>query len=148
MKITKLLAFFIAPSLLLADSYYTQAGEHYGLDPQILWAIAYKETRHNPKLVSKANKNGTYDIGIMQINSSHLPRLKKLYGIERKHLLDPKINIFVGAEILKMCFDKHGHNTQNGITCYNGRIKNNPYGKEVLKILSNAQKKYQIGGKK
>ena len=139
---------FLFPALLIADSYYIQAGESYGLDPQLIWAIAYKESRHKPDIVSKPNTNGTYDIGIMQINSSHLPRLKKLYGIEKKHLFDPRTNIFVGAEILKMCFDKHGHNTQNGISCYNGRIKNNPYGKEVLKILTEAREKYQNKGGK
>lgn len=134
--------FFLIPVLLAADSYYTQAGNHFGLDPQLLWAIAYKETRLNPKLISKPNVNGSYDIGIMQINSSHLPRLKKQYDISEKDLLNPQVNIFIGAEILKMCFDKHG-DTQNGITCYNGRIKNNPYGKQVLKILTDARKKYQ-----
>ena len=74
----------------------------------------------------------------MQINSVHLPRLKKNYGINERDLLNPKINIFVGAEILKMCFDKHGLNP-NALTCYNGRIKNNTYGKEVLALLKEAQ---------
>lgn len=134
--------FFLLPILLVADSYYTQAGNHFGLDPQLLWAIAYKESRHTPHIISKPNKNGSYDIGIMQINSSHLPRLEKQYGISEEDLLNPQINIFVGAEILKMCFDKHS-DTQNSITCYNGRIKNNPYGKQVLKILTDARKKYQ-----
>lgn len=133
---------FLFPALLTAESYYTQAGSYFGLDPQLLWAIAYKESRHSPYIISQRNKNGTYDIGIMQINSSHLPRLKNQYGISEKDLLNPQINIFIGAEILKMCFDKHG-DTQNGITCYNGRIKNNPYGKQVLKILIDARKKYQ-----
>ena len=138
---------FFIPILLTAENYYVQAGEHFGLDPQLLWAIAYKESRHTPHIISKSNKNGSYDIGIMQINSSHLPRLKKQYGIVQKDLLNPQINIFVGAEILKMCFNKH-INTQNAITCYNGRIKNNSYGKEVLQILSEAQKKYQKIGVK
>ena len=138
----RLLVLCVVVSLnLKAGNYYVQAGEYFGVNPQILWAIAQKETRHNPKLISKPNKNGTYDIGIMQINSAHLPRLKKEYNITKKDLLNPKINIFVGAEILKKCFDKHGV-SQNGITCYNGRIKNNPYGKEVLEILSKEQNKY------
>lgn len=138
---------FFIPILLTAESYYVQAGERFGLDPQLLWAIAYKESRHTPHIISKSNKNGSYDIGIMQINSSHLPRLKKQYGITKKDLLNPQINIFVGAEILKMCFDRYD-NIQNAITCYNGRIKNNSYGKEVLQILNNAQKKYQKIGVK
>lgn len=142
MKILIFFLFLFANfTLLKAESYYIEAGKHFGIDPQILWAIAYKESRFNPNAISKANKNGSYDIGIMQINSTHLPRLKERYNISQKDLLHPKINIFIGAEILKMCFDKHGI-TQNGITCYNGRIKNNPYGQEVLKILADAKKKY------
>lgn len=119
-------------------NYYTQAGKKFNIDPQLLWTIAYKESRLNPNAISKRNKNGTYDIGIMQINSVHLPRLKRVYGIDESDLLNPKINIFVGAEILKMCFDKHGLN-ERAITCYNGRIKNNPYGKEVLTLLKEAR---------
>lgn len=133
---------FIISINLQAESYYIQAGKHFGINPQILWAIAHKETKHNPKLISKKNKNGTYDIGIMQINSVHLPRLKNEYNITENDLLDPKINIFIGAEILKKCFDKHGA-TQNGITCYNGRIKNNAYGRDVLEILAKEQNKYR-----
>ena len=64
-----------------------------------------------------------------------MPRLKKQYGINENDLLRPKINIFIGAEILKMCLDKHGLN-EEGITCYNGKIVNNPYGfsKEIKTV--------------
>lgn len=133
---------FLCLSFAKAENYYIQAGKHFEINPQILWAIAYKETRLNPKLISKTNKNGTYDIGIMQINSIHLPRLKKEYNISEKDLLKPKLNIFVGAEILRKCFDKHGTN-QKGITCYNGRIKDNPYGSEVLEILAKEQNRHK-----
>lgn len=46
------------------------------------------------------NKNGTYDMGPAQINSSWLPRLAKL-GIERERVLnDGCLNIHIGAWIL------------------------------------------------
>ena len=129
-------------NFLHANNAFVEAGKAFGVDSRILWAIAYKESRHTPHIVSKANKNGTYDIGIMQINSSHLTWLKN-YGINQKTLLEnPRINIFTGAMILRRCFDTHGAN-QNGITCYNGRISGNPYGKEVLQILANEQRKYK-----
>nr|WP_306810786.1 lytic transglycosylase domain-containing protein [Campylobacter helveticus] len=60
----------------LSANYYAEAGRRFGIDPQLLWTIAYKESRLNPSIISKKNKNGSYDIGIMQINSVHLPRLK------------------------------------------------------------------------
>lgn len=123
-----------------ASNDFVDASKAYKLDARILWAIAYKESRHTPHIISKSNKNGSYDIGIMQINSSHLAWLKD-YGISEQDLRDnPRINIFVGAFILRQCFDKHAPLNQhtrlvNAISCYNGRVQNNPYGKEVLQIL-------------
>lgn len=137
-KIFFLTALLFANLLFAQKNYFIQAGEKFGINPQLLWAIAYKESRLTPDIISKPNKNGTYDIGIMQINSIHLPRLKKQYSISESDLLSPKINIFVGAEILKMCLDKHGLN-EKGITCYNGRITNNPYGEEVIELLKKAR---------
>ncbi|MEO8964706.1 MAG: lytic transglycosylase domain-containing protein [Gammaproteobacteria bacterium] len=46
------------------------------------------------------NKNGSYDMGPMQINSSWLPELNKL-GITRKDILfNPCLNVRIGAWIL------------------------------------------------
>lgn len=120
----------------LSASYFEEAGLKYGINPQLLWAIAKKENpKFNPKAIGK-NKNGTIDIGLMQINSIHLPELATM-GITKDDLFDPKTNIKVGALILSRCLKKHGENVK-GITCYNGRIKNNPYGKDVLKIYHKA----------
>lgn len=46
------------------------------------------------------NKNGTYDLGVMQINSTWLTKLKQ-YGITREQLqYNPCINIEVGTWLL------------------------------------------------
>lgn len=143
MRILKTLSLFIifAISLNASNNAFIKAGQAYKINPKLLWAIAYKESRFNTLAINKANKNKTYDIGIMQINSSHLKWLKRDYGISEKDLFTkPKINIYVGALILRKCFDKHGANI-NGLTCYNGRIKDNPYGKDVLAILEKQEKK-------
>lgn len=144
MKIFKLFPFLLCMIISLnasSNNAFIEAGKVYKLNPKLLWAIAYKESRFNPKAINKANKNGTYDIGLMQINSAHLDWLKKDYGITEKDLFSkPKINIYVGALILRKCFDKHGANV-NGLTCYNGRIKDNPYGKDVLNILQRQEEK-------
>ena len=125
-----------------ASNDFVDASKAYKLDARILWAIAYKESRHTPHIISKSNKNGSYDIGIMQINSSHLAWLKN-HGISLKDLLEnPRINIYTGALILRKCFDLHGAN-ERGISCYNGRISNNPYGREVLAIVNNFNKNYK-----
>lgn len=123
---------------LYAGNDFVNAAKHFKLDARLLWAIAYKESRFNPNAISKANKNGSYDIGIMQINSSHLSWLKKDFNIDRQDLLNPSINIHIGALILRKCFNRYGQ-TQQGISCYNGQIANNPYGKEVLQIVAYAE---------
>ncbi len=51
----------------------------------------------------------------------------------------------LGALILKRCFNIHGY-TKQGITCYNGKIANNPYGQEVLEILAKAGLNLATGG--
>lgn len=135
------LPFCLFAHLSLFANVFEEAGKAYNLSPKLLWAIAYKESRLSPKAINRSNKNGTYDIGIMQINSIHLKWLKKDYSISEADLLNkPKLNVFVGAMILRKCFDRHD-NTQNAITCYNGRIKNNPYGKDVLEILAKQERK-------
>lgn len=133
---------FLCISSLSASNDFIEAGKHFKIDARLLWAIAYKESRFNPNAISKANKNGSYDIGIMQINSSHLWWLKRDFNIEKEDLLNPSINIYIGALILKRCFNIHGY-TKQGITCYNGKITNNPYGQEVLEILTKAQNKHK-----
>ena len=97
----------------------------------------------NPNALNQNNKNGSYDIGIMQINSIHLNELWTKYGISEDDLYNPRLNIHIGAKILKDCLNKHNNNLINGITCYNGRIENNPYGERVLDNLMQARRKYQ-----
>ena len=111
---------------------FEEAGEYYRIEPYILWSIAKIGSKFNPKATNK-NTIGTMDIGIMQINTIHLAELKEL-GFKKERLFDPRINVFAGAMILKRCFGKHGV-TPNGMTCYNGRIKNNNYGAKVMNEL-------------
>ena len=62
--------FFLLLSLnCVAENYFVEAGKKYGIDPQLLWAIAKTESQLNPNALNQNNKNGSYDIGIMQINS-------------------------------------------------------------------------------
>jgi len=136
MKLITTLLFLLNISLLAGSNYYEEAGEHFGIDPRLLWSIAKVESNHNPHAVN-INTNGTEDIGIMQINTVHLPSLAK-YGISKDDLFDPRTNIFVGAWVLQGCFKKYGF-TKNAVTCYNGRIEDNPYGDKVLSAFYKAE---------
>ncbi|MBC3781070.1 transglycosylase SLT domain-containing protein [Campylobacter fetus] len=67
----------------------------------------------------------------MQVNSIHLNRYQ---NINETDLLNPSINVYIGAEILHRCIDKHKLNYK-ALNCYNGRVKNNNYSKKVIQNL-------------
>ena len=111
------------------DDLYVKAGNYYNVSSRLLKAIAQIESGENVNALH-VNENGTYDVGIMQINSVHFKKLAK-YGITTEEIKKADYNIFIGAFILKQCINKHGIN-ENAINCYNGRISNNPYSKKVI----------------
>lgn len=96
---------------------FAEAGAKHGIDPLLLKAIAKVESSMNPKAINY-NSNGSYDMGLMQINSMHLPMLKKS-GIQRQHLLnDACVSVMVGSEILAGFVQRYGY-TWRAIGAYN-----------------------------
>lgn len=120
-------------------SLFEKYGNHYNIPSQLLWGIAKRESNFNPFAFNR-NKNGTYDIGLMQINTIHLRLLNK-NGIEINDLFHPETNIAVGSFILSECFQKHGLNWK-GLTCYNGRIDGNDYAMKVLSGIAQEANKH------
>jgi len=96
------------------------AGRYYGVDPNLLMSIAWVESRFNPRALNK-NTDGSYDVGIMQINSKWKKYLKQ-YGVTETHLWDPCYNIYVGAMILRHCVNNHGYNWK-AVDCYNKGVR-------------------------
>lgn len=99
-----------------ASACWEQAGKQYGVSPQLLYAIAQAESGLNPSAIGR-NPGGTYDIGLMQVNSSHLGKLRSV-GISEPQLFDPCTNITVGAWILAQSFSRHGVSWE-GVGAYN-----------------------------
>ena len=95
---------------------WEEIGNKYQIQPHLLYAIAKTESNLSATAINR-NKNGSYDIGIMQINSSWFPRLKK-YGIAEQDLYDACTNIEVGAWILAHNLAKIGNSWQ-AIGAYN-----------------------------
>ncbi|OXJ19928.1 lytic transglycosylase domain-containing protein [Burkholderia sp. AU6039] len=109
--------FAAGTSGVAARDCWTWAGEQHGIDPLLLVAIAKVESSMNPRAMNW-NRNGTYDIGLMQINSTHLPRLVKV-GVTHRRLIDePCTSIATGASILADFIDRHGY-TWNAVGAYN-----------------------------
>jgi soluble lytic murein transglycosylase-like protein len=114
------------------DFCFAEAGEIYNISPELLWGIAKHESGLNPYAINR-NSNGTYDYGVMQINSSWA----KTLGIERwAKLSDPCINIKTGAWILRQCINDYGYGWK-AVGCYNSKIpaKGEKYARKVAGTL-------------
>lgn len=101
-----------------ADSCLQGAASYHGVNPMILRAIIFHESRDNPGLVMK-NKNGSIDVGLGGLNSVHFPELAR-YGIGKEQLLDGCTNIYVAAWHLAKQVRIHG-NTWTAVGTYHSK---------------------------
>ncbi len=90
-------------------SCWSEAAQRYGVSADLLYAVASAESDLKPQAINLSHKarTGSYDIGLMQINSGHLGKLASA-GITERDLYDPCTNVKVGAWILSQVFEKHG----------------------------------------
>lgn len=95
---------------------WEEAANKYGVNPHLLYAIAKTESSLNPKAINR-NRNGSYDVGLMQINSLWFPTLRR-YGISETQLFEPCISIQVGAWILAQNMRRLG-NSWEAVGSYN-----------------------------
>lgn len=96
---------------------FRQAAHTYGISEALLYAIARVESNLNPAATG-VNKNGTRDLGVMQINSSHLPRLALRAITAQRLLTESCLNVHVGAWILRENIDRYGP-TWEAVGAYN-----------------------------
>ena len=99
-----------------ARACWEQAAERYGVSSELLYAIARTESGLDPLAIGR-NRNGSRDIGLMQINSAWLPRLAT-HGIAERDLFDPCTSIHVGAWILADNVRRLGY-TWEAVGAYN-----------------------------
>lgn len=142
-----ILIFIFSTTVSFADSYFMEnkdinqcfieAGSMYDIHPNLLWAIAKAESNFNPHALNK-NTNGSYDIGIMQINTQWIPVLKKHGLKDERHLWHPCYNIHVGAWVLSQCISKYGY-TWEAVGCYNAvsKSKRVKYARRISNAITN-----------
>lgn len=87
-----------APAALI-ETCTAHAADHFNIPVLVVRAIA-KVEGGKIGTVSR-NTNGSVDLGIMQINSIHLPMLEKKFGVTWRDLAyKPCVNIGIGTWIL------------------------------------------------
>jgi hypothetical protein len=101
-------------SLPLGKQYYCPEYEpifeKYALPAKVFSYIAWRESRCNPgainaiwkngKLVWTLNKNGSYDSGLLQINSSWFKTLRVQLGHTPEDLMNPSVNALFASWLL------------------------------------------------
>lgn len=117
---------------------WAQASAKHKVPVKLLKAIAKTESNFNPRAFNR-NTNGTYDVGLMQINSWWLAKNAPLgrMGISKADLYDPCLNLHVGAWVLRQNFNKFGTNWR-AVGAYNAstEYKRVNYAKKVHKTLN------------
>ena len=95
---------------------FPYAASRFGVDETILRAIARVESGFNGQALN-VNKNASYDIGMMQINSIHKDTLEKT-GLTMTDLLEPCTNVIVGAWLLERAIQRSDGDIWKGVGRY------------------------------
>ena len=123
---------------------WDEAAEMYGIDPYLLKAIGWKESRGHVGAVGSLLKDGNRALGLMQINTIHMPTLRK-QGIRREDLFDPCTSQKVGAWVLADCLKKKG-DVWVAVGCYYGGPASRAY--TAMRLYAKDVKKYFEGYKR
>lgn len=84
------------------------ASEKYGVDPNLIAAVAFKESRYNPNAVSRTGAEG-----IMQLK----PKTARYLGVTNS--FDPRQNVFGGVKYLRKLLDQFDGNVEYALAAYN-----------------------------
>lgn len=106
------------PSERVVDTCISRAADHHKLNPLVLKAIRRQE---NGKVgMANRNSNGSYDLGIMQLNTINLEAITRQYPRVSPYDLVYKacVNVFIGAWFLKEKITQAGGDVWKGVGNY------------------------------
>lgn len=105
------------------------------LPEEILWAIRLQE--QGSRGTVSQNTDGSYDVGVMQINSIHFKEFQQKWGIKPSWLVHSNcISILAAAFILRREIDRAG-SFWAGVGAYNSRTPslNYKYREKIMAII-------------
>lgn len=85
-----------------------EASQKYDVDPNLIAAMAFRESRFKPAEVSSRGAQG-----VLQL----MPRTARALGV--KDALDPRQNVLGGAKYIRMMLDRFGNNLDVALAAYN-----------------------------
>ncbi len=120
------------------------AAQTYVVPPSVILGILNVEGGKVGQAVR--NKNNSYDLGPMQINTIHMPELARYWGIKQSEATrlvrdNACINIGVGAWILRTKMDQTGSLTK-GIAYYHSATPH--LGQKYQKKVISAMQRYRL----
>lgn len=84
------------------------AGSKYGVDPNLIAAMAFRESRFDSRAVSRRGAQG-----VMQL----MPRTAKSLGV--KDAFDPRANVFGATKYLRSLLDRFNGDLELTLAAYN-----------------------------
>lgn len=112
------------------------AAERQSVPEEVLWAIRLQEGGRRGLV--RTNSNNSYDVGVMQINSTHFKEFSEKWGVKSSWLTHSNcISIFAGAYILRRELNRT-NDFWRGVGSYNSRTPsvNAVYQQKIRGILS------------
>lgn len=86
----------------------------YNIPVNIAFSVVWKESSFNPKAINKANRNGSADWGLFQLND-------KYYKWSREDFFDIEKNISAGVAHYEYCLDEM-QDIQLALAAYNAGV--------------------------
>jgi len=123
------------------DKFFYQSAKKYNIPYLVLKTVAMTENIFFNHDIIKYNKNGTIDIGLMQINTIQIEELSEL-KLTKDKLMDIEVNIDTAAYIISKLIISRGYSWK-AIGVYHSKTK-----KHKNKWIKRAKENIQILSKK